>query len=246
MTGDPRRADPAVESRSLRRHGLFAQVAHGADALAVLILLVTGFAVGGVLPEAVASGLGGHVALNGVHRELGLALSLLLVLATVLLFRRMARLVAAALYFPPRDWRWPWNFALHLVRPSRHAVPFHAGRFDPAQRLVFLALIASLCALCASGLYLYWSPPLPPSLMGPMIRVHVVAAWVLIAALGLHLLAAIGVLPTHRHLLGAMFGSGCVPVEAARRLWPGWTARRLAGTPDPRRVSAGAQGSAPK
>ncbi|HEX7325024.1 MAG TPA: cytochrome b/b6 domain-containing protein [Rhodanobacteraceae bacterium] len=210
---------------TLQRHGLGARILHGINALAILVLLVTGFAVSGDLPDGVSALFGGHVSANDAHRWLGLALSIGLLLLALVCARRVVRLLGDVARFRWREWRWYVGFASLLARPARRSAPFHAGRFDPAQRVVFACIVAAALVLCATGVYLFWSPPLPVSLMGPMIRAHIVAAWVLIAALCLHVVAGSGVLPTHRHLLGAMFGNGRVPIALARRLWPGWAQR---------------------
>jgi hypothetical protein len=59
------------------------------------------------------------------------------------------------------------------------------------------------------------------------VRIHLAAAWVFIGAVGVHVVAGTGLLPTHRGVARAMFGDGRVQTELVCRLWPGWTARRL-------------------
>lgn len=212
-------------TEALQRHGLAVRVLHAINAVAIVVLLVTGFAVSGSLPDGVSALFGGHVSANDAHRWLGLALSIALVLLVVACLRRVLSLLGDVLYCRWREWRWYTGFAIFLLRPSRGVAPFHAGRFDPAQRVVFACIVAATVVLCATGVYLFWSPPLPVALMGPMIRAHIAAAWVLIVALCVHVFAGSGALPTHRGLAGAMFGSGRVSVRLARNLWPGWARR---------------------
>lgn len=218
----------------LIRHGLGTRILHAADAVVVIVLLVTGIALGGLLPDSAVAWLGGHERMNSVHQVLGVALAVALVLLAIGLPRRVVRLLRDTTRFRSGDGRWVPRFLQHLALPRRHAVPFHDGRFDPAQRLVFAGILVTLAVALATGLYLYfWTPawPLGQMSLGYAIRVHIVAAWLLILCLCLHITAGLGVLPTHRGLARAMFGNGKVPDGLARTLWPGW-AKRQGPTPD--------------
>lgn len=227
---------------TLVRHGFGTRLLHGADAVVVTVLLVTGVALGGLVPDRAVGWLGGHERVNSVHQVLGVAFAAALVLLALTLPRRIARLLRDAGGFRRGHGRWLPQFLAHLVAPGRHAVPFHDGRFDPAQRIVFLGILATLAVALATGLYLYfWTPAFPfgQAPLGYAIRVHIAAAWLLIACLCLHVAAGLGVLPTHRGLARAMFGNGRVSARLARTLWPGWAARQTAARsaiPRPKRV----------
>lgn len=216
----------------LIRHGRTARVLHAANAAVVIVLLVTGLALGDVVSARVAGWLGGHERINAAHQWLGLAFAVAMVLLAAALPRRVARLLRDSSRFRRGDGRWIRAFLAYLVAPRLRAPPFHDGRFDPAQRLVFLGILVGIAGVTASGVYLYaWTPAfaLGQMSLAYAIRVHIVAAWLLIACLALHIAAGSGLPWTHRGLVRAMFGHGRVPISLARRLWPGW-ARRQAET----------------
>lgn len=209
----------------LLRHAAATRLLHGVDALVVAILLVTGLALGDVIPDGVAALLGGHLRINAVHRLLGVALAAGLLAIVVSVPRRVARWLRDVAHMHRADWRWPLDFLRFFIRPRQHTPPFHAGRFDPAQRIVFLGIFVALAATSASGVYLYfWTPafPLGQLSMAYAVRIHIAAAWLLIACLGLHIIAGSGLLWTHRGIAAAMFGNGKITAKTAHKLWPGW------------------------
>lgn len=218
-----------MKSATLPRHGCGTRALHLANALVVIVLLVTGLALGDVLAERVVAVLGGHLRVNDTHRVLGLAFAAALVLVASFLPGRVSRLLRDTVYFRRGEWRWPLQFLRFCLSPGRHPAPFHDGRFDPAQRVVFCAIILSVVVVSATGVYLYWTPPLGRTVLGYAIRIHIAAAWLLIGCLCVHILAGSGLLRTHRGLVTAMFGDGRVPVPLARVLWPGWTQRQARG-----------------
>lgn len=212
-----------MSEASLMRHGLGTRVLHAINALAVLVLIVTGLALGDVIPGGIAALLGGHLGLNVTHRLLGVAFSLALVLLAVLAPRKVARLIRNVCHMRRDDWRWPFRFGVFLMAPTKHAAPYHDGRFDPAQRIVFGGILVTLAVAAASGVYLYfWTPifPLGQLSMAYAVRIHIAAAWLLIACLVPHIIAGSGLLWTHRGISAAMFGDGKVPVRLAQDLWP--------------------------
>lgn len=210
----------------VRRHGLTARLAHGLNALAIVVLLVTGLALGDwFAPRAVAL-LGGHVAINGAHQYLGLAVVAALLLVACAWPRRTARLIAALRPLRRGDAGWLVSFARFWWRPTRYVAPFHDGRFDPAERVVLSLLIVALAVDGVSGVYLYVLPNWGRVAFVWAIRSHVIAAWVLLVLVGVHATVGLGVLATHRGITRAMFGDGTVSVSLARGLWPGWAARQ--------------------
>lgn len=209
----------------LLRHTAATRWLHGVDALVIVILLVTGLALGDVIPDGIAALLGGHLRINATHRLLGVAFAVALLAIVVNVPRRVAHWLRDVGHMRRADWRWPLDFLRFFMRPRRHAPPFHDGRFDPAQRIVFFGILVALAATSASGVYLYfWTPafPLGQLSMAYAIRIHIVAAWLLIACLALHIAAGSGWLWTHRGLAAAMFGNGKVTAKVARYLWPAW------------------------
>ncbi len=222
--------DPRAAGARIARHGALARVLHALNATIVLLLLFSGLALGDRLPEAWVDALGGHEAFSDLHEWLGLAF----VVASALLIGALSR-HSAALVRRLAEWRrgdlgWPLAFARHLLRSQRTDAPRHSGYFDPLERLVLIIVLATLVLAGLSGVYLYWSPDAPRWAFVVFIRSHIYAGWVLLGALGLHIFAGLGVLPTHRGILGVMFGDGSLPQATARRLWPGWTERKLGET----------------
>lgn len=217
----------------LMRHGLATRIVHAVNALVVLVLIVTGLALGDVIPDRMAWLLGGHLGVDAVHRLLGVAFAASLLLLVLAAPRKVARLLGNVCHLRRGDWRWPLRFTAFLVAPHRHAPPFHDGHFDPVQRGVFLGILVTLALASASGVYLYaWTPafPLGQLSMAYAIRVHIAAVWVLIACIALHIIAGSGVLWTHRGITTAMFGNGEVPARLAQNLWPAWVRRGLKPT----------------
>lgn len=136
-------------------------------------------------------------------------------------------LVGDLVHFRSDEWLWPRSFLKNLLSPGNPSVAFHAGRFHPAQRLVFIVLFCMVALVGASGVYLYILPTAPQWVFLLAIRAHIYGAWMMMAVLCLHVLGGLGILPTHRGLLRAMFGDGTVPIQTARTLWPAWTQQQL-------------------
>lgn len=207
------------------RHGLRTRVLHALNALALLVLLASGLALGDWLPASIVAVVGGHDAIDGVHRWLGLAFVGAAILACTW-WRAPARWLARQLTcWHRREWRWPLDYLRHALAPARRHAPFHNGYFDPLERLVLSLLLLAVIVAGVTGVYLYWLPPAPLWVFLVMIRAHVGAAWAAIALLCIHIIAGLGVLPSHCGIARAMFGDGTVPETTARRLWPGWVAK---------------------
>lgn len=215
-----------MDMTRVQRHGLRARCLHGANAVVLPVLLATGLALGDWLPVSWVDVIGGHDAVDAVHRVLGLVFVGIAALSSAVLWRGTAWLVRELTRFRAGDGRWPLAWLRHALAPGRCAAPFHAGCFDPLERLVLTVLLAATVVVGTSGVYLYFLPPAPSWVFLVAIRAHVYAAWLLIAMLAVHVVAGLGVLPTHRGLARAMFGDGSVPVATARRLWPGWMRTR--------------------
>lgn len=221
----------AVEPLTLARHGLAARLLHAFNALAVLVLLATGLALGDWLAVRMTDWMGGHAEVDALHRTLGLAFVIAWLLLVALLPARIGRLLRDVSRFQRVDWSWPRAFLRFYAHPRSCRLPLHDGRFDPAQRLVFAALIGALALAGASGVYLYLAPPWSRVALAAAIWLHVASAWLLIACVILHIVAGSGLLRTHRGLAAAMFGNGRVTRELAERLWPGWARARMTETP---------------
>ncbi|MDE3097694.1 MAG: cytochrome b/b6 domain-containing protein [Chloroflexota bacterium] len=213
---------------TLLRHERRARLAHLLLAVLVLALVVSGLGMGGRLPGSLTALLGGHERLAAWHRQLGLVFGVCFLTLPLVAGGRLRQMLVEMVRFHRDELRWFFPFFRYCLRPHRHEPPLHDGRYDPAQRIVFLLLGSSLLVCTLSGLVLYVAPPQQTLLLGWAIRVHVGASVVLIASAALHVLAGSGLLPSHRGVARVMFGDGRVPVALASRLWPGWTARQVA------------------
>lgn len=214
----------------LPRHGLRARVLHALNALALLVLLASGLALGDWLPAPLVNAVGGHEAIDGVHQNLGLAFVGAAILASLCFWKSTGWLLRELTRRRRGELRWVWDYLRHLLAPRHHAAPDHAGYFDPLERHVLALLLLAVVITGMSGVYLWWLPPAPTWLFIVMIRAHVAAAWGTLALLAVHVTAGLGVLPSHRGIARSMFGDGSVPLATARRLWPAWAAR-AASTP---------------
>ncbi len=230
---------------TLARHGLRTRALHSLTALVIAVLLVTGLALGDIFANSVVTLLGGHLAVNSVHRQLGMIFATALALLVLLLPGRVRCLLHDTTHFKRDELSWPLDFLRFYLRPARHPVPFHDGRFDPLQRIIFAGIIGSVVLACVSGVYIYLAPPLRQFVLVYMIRTHIVTSWLLIGFLCAHILAGSGLLRTHRGIATAMFGDGRVAVGLANNLWPGWTRRQtdktLAVPPGPHSAQSDAQ-----
>ncbi|WP_417276769.1 cytochrome b/b6 domain-containing protein [Castellaniella sp.] len=217
----------STEPERIQRHGSAVRVAHGVNAVVVIALIATGLALGDQLPAALVATLGGHALVNEIHRLGGVTFATILLLAIGLFHSSTRSLIRDLVYFRRGERRWPQAFLKCILSPAHRRTAFHNGRFDPAQRLILLLLACSTALITATGVYLYILPAAPQWVFLVAIRIHIYGAWVAIIALCLHAFAGLGVLHTHRGLLGAMFGDGTVPMQTARTLWPDWTQKKL-------------------
>ncbi len=213
----------------LLRHGRLVRWLHGLNIVVMAVLLASGLALGGVLAHEIVAWLGGHELARLTHNRLGLAFAAAMLLLLLVMPRRVLRLLRDCLHWRSSDIAWLWRFLPRLWQPQGQ-VPHHDGRFDPAQRLVFGLLLASLVTAAATGVYLYFLPPLGRTWLMWSIRVHIFSAWAVIVLLGIHIIAGIGLLPSHRGIARAMLGDGTVSATLAQRLWPGWARRRDRGS----------------
>jgi formate dehydrogenase subunit gamma len=209
------------------RHAGDVRLAHLTWAIAGGWLSASGLGIHERLPAWAIHLLGGHVVLVTWHGRVGDMLGLALLLAAFFVRKMLSRFLGAIMQFHRADAAWPLALLRSLRHPRQQPVlPWHDGRFDPAQRLIFLILIGSFTLLVMTGLAFNFIPTNIRLLFAWTVRIHLAAAWVLIAAVGVHIIAGTGLLPTHRGVARAMFGDGRVRIDLARRLWPGWTARR--------------------
>ncbi|MBS0211715.1 MAG: cytochrome b/b6 domain-containing protein [Proteobacteria bacterium] len=222
----------------VHRHSLRARLLHGLNALVMLVLLFSGLALADALPSPLVNGVGGHDAIDRVHRGLGLAFAGMAAMACAWWWRSAWWLARELTRWRSGEWSWPAAYLRHAFAPARRPVPFHAGHFDPLERLVLSLLLLAATVAAVSGVYLYLLPPAPLWVFLIAIRAHVIAAWGVLALLAIHAVAGSGLLPSHRGIASSMFGDGRLPLDTARRLWPGWTERAMRAERDEGRREA--------
>lgn len=217
----------AAREPTVLRHAGGVRLAHLIFALLIGVLIVSGLGVQESLPAQVVSILGGHVVLATLHHLLGHVLEFLMLLALYFMLARVRGLLSAVMRFHRFEVAWPLAFLRFLLHPHKNSPPWHNGRFDPIQRIVFLILGGSLVVVVVTGLAFDFIPSNFPMLFAWNLRIHIAAAVVLISAVCVHVTVGSGLLSPHRGVARAMFGDGRVRMTVGRRLWPGWTARQV-------------------
>lgn len=205
------------------RHALAARLGHGAAAFSVALLLLTGYALAEALPQRVTGWLGGHAAASGVHDVWGLGFAVVAMVLLATRWRASCRWLGRLCRVRRQDVIWLREF-LRDFSGAREPGAWHVGRLDPLQRWVLALVLAMLLVVTTSGVCLYLAPLGWRWVFVVAVGVHIDANVVLVAALAVHVLAGLGILPTHRGIWRSMFGDGAVPLATARRLWPAWTA----------------------
>src|SRR5262249_35493437 len=94
----------------------------------------------------------------------------------------------------------------------------HHGHFDPGQRILNIAVVASFGTLLVSGIGLTTIHGGPAFVV--LGRCHRGATYVLSALLVVHLIVALGALPGYRGAWRSMHLGGRTPPDTVRRLWP--------------------------
>lgn len=213
--------------QTVLRHGPPVRIAHALLALSVIVLIVSGLGMAERLPGQAVSMLGGHVWLGDLHRQLGLVFGV--AVAGLMLFGPAAgrRLIRDMCRCSRSEAAWFASFAKYCLAPRRYRPLPHDGRFDPGQRIVFAVIVGSAAALTASAAALYLAPVGSTSLLAWALRIHIVTAVILIAALAVHVLVGVGLLASHRNIGRVMFGDGRVATDLAHTLWPTWTAGKI-------------------
>jgi formate dehydrogenase subunit gamma len=159
------------------------------------------------------------------------------VLPLILASRGVRTFVRETMRRDPGDLRWFAQLPMAVVTGK---FARHEGHFDPGQRIANVGIVALLAALILSGvgLVLVHFGPMFAILAG-VHRYATIAFTVLIAG---HIAVAAGVLPGYRGAWRSMHLDGRLRLDAARRLWPGWTERELGAAP--KRAETSVRGSA--
>jgi cytochrome b subunit of formate dehydrogenase len=203
-------------SRSTRRF-------HAAVYTVTLLLLASGWWLmtgheGQPTPIARLTGVPDAV----LHVWLGWALLALAVLPLAFAIRGVIGFVRETLRYDRGDagWLLRWPAGVLTGRFARHE-----GHFDPGQRLANVAIVGLLVLLIGSGVGLVVVKVGP--LFAVLAALHRIANIVFTVVIAGHILIAAGILPGYRGVWRSMHLGGRLPIDAARRVWPGWTERRL-------------------
>lgn len=185
--------------------------------------------------RAVAQMFGGHAGSSRLHRWLGYAVAAAPAAALLLKPRAVGRFFREASRIDPGDMMWWRRFPGFLLTPARRPPAPHRGHFDPGQRLMAWALVASLALLFLSGLAMVFAVDLLGGAFGLVSRIHTWSAVALALLVAGHVGIGVGILKGYRGVWRAMHsgGRGEVPEELARSLWPVWAGGRLINRDSP-------------
>jgi cytochrome b subunit of formate dehydrogenase len=158
-----------------------------------------------------------------LHLWVGWFFTGLVALAILVAARAAGRFLVDSLRYRRSDLEWfrRWPAALVTGR-----FPWHAGRFDPGQRVANLAMLVAFLAVMASGVAMALLHGGPAFVW--LVRMHRVSTYLLIPLIAGHILIASGVLPGYRGVWRSMHLGGRLDASVARRLWPGWSDRHAA------------------
>jgi cytochrome b subunit of formate dehydrogenase len=158
-----------------------------------------------------------------LHVWLGWALLAIAILPLAFAMRGVIGFVRETLRYDRGDvgWLLRWPVGVFTGRFGRHE-----GHFDPGQRLANVAIVGMLVILIITGVGLVFVHVGPFfAILAQLHRLATIAFTIVIVG---HIVIALGILPGYRGVWRSMHLGGRVPVDAARRVWPGWTERRIA------------------
>jgi formate dehydrogenase subunit gamma len=158
-----------------------------------------------------------------LHVWLGWALLAIAILPLAFATRGVIGFVRETLRYDRGDvgWLLRWPVGVFTGRFGRHE-----GHFDPGQRLANVAIVGMLVILIITGVGLVFVHVGPFfAILAQLHRLATIAFTIVIVG---HIVIALGILPGYRGVWRSMHLGGRVPVDAARRVWPGWTEQRIA------------------
>jgi cytochrome b subunit of formate dehydrogenase len=172
-----------------------------------------------------------------LHVWLGWALVVIALVPLPFAIRGVITFVRESIRYDRGDGRWllRWPIGVATGRFARHE-----GHFDPGQRLANIAIVGLLVLLVGTGIGLVFVHVGP--LFAILATVHRAATILFTVVIVGHIVVAAGMLPGYRGAWRSMHRGGRLRLDTARRLWPGWTERRLGveghedrdtGTPSP-------------
>ena len=198
------------------RYGLVTRIVHWTIALLYVLLFASGFALFEASFYWLSELFGGGPTMRVLHPFLGVAL--------FVLFAAYGVGVARDNRLLPSDRTWLANAAAIMAKHKE--VPVE-GKYNAGQKLMFWAMVACILGLTASGV-LFWRPYFA-DLFGVEVRriataVHVFFAFLMFAAIGVHVYAAFFTKGSTSAML-----TGSVTRAWAKFHHPGWY-RRVAAT----------------
>jgi formate dehydrogenase subunit gamma len=202
--------------RSARRY-------HTAIYLVTLLLLATGWWLltgREGQPSPIARLLG--VPDVQLHVWLGWALLIMALLPLPFAIRGVKTFVRETVRRDKGDLRWLIRLPAAIVTGR---FPPHDGHFDPGQRIANLAIVVLLVVLVGSGVALVFIHAGP--LFAIAAAIHRMATVAFTIVIGGHIVVALGILPGYRGVWRSMHLGGRLHLDTARRLWPGWTERKV-------------------
>jgi formate dehydrogenase subunit gamma len=160
-----------------------------------------------------------------IHTWLGWALLVIAALPLPFAVRGVVHFIRETIRYDRGDLRWLIRLPL-AITTGRFAR--HEGHFDPGQRIANVAIVVLLIALVGSGVGLVVVHVGP--LFAVLAAIHRLATIAFTIVIVGHIVVAAGILPGYRGAWRSMHLGGRLRLDTARRLWPGWTDRHLAGT----------------
>lgn len=219
MTTKP--AETPVRAGTIERYSRRTRWFHAGVYLATLVLLGTGWWLltgneGDPSPLARLFSMPDTT----LHKDVGWALTALIVLGPLLGMRGVRTFTVESLRFRANDGRWfaRWPSAVFTGRFARHE-----GHFDPGQRILNILLVTGLLVLIGSGVGLVLLHGGPT--FAVLARLHKWATYFCTVLIAGHVLIAAGILPGYKGVWRSMHLGGRLDARVARRLWPGWLER---------------------
>jgi formate dehydrogenase subunit gamma len=205
-----------VEQRHVVRYRRPARLFHTATYLVTFVLLATGWwlRTGREGQPSLLAKLSG-VADVEIHRRAGWVLVGLVVAGVTIGARAAITFVRETARLDRSDWSWWWHWPVGAITGRFRS---HRGHFDPGQRLVNVAFIATFATLIITGVGLTTVHGGPQFVV--LSTWHRGATYVLTVLVVAHLLLAFGLLPGYRGAWRSMHLGGRTPAATARRLWP--------------------------
>jgi cytochrome b subunit of formate dehydrogenase len=209
-------AGQMVGTRTVQRYGRLGRWFHAGIYVTVLVALATGwwFIVAGYQSHSPLARLTG-MSDGAIHELAGQASVAVFLVWLPFGLRGVGSFVRETVRFRRGDGRWLANLP-RAAFTGRFGD--HDGHFDPGQRLMNMVVVLTLLVLVLTGLGMLYLPSEPIDLF----TIHRWASYLLTPALLGHIVVAAGVLPGYRGVWRSIHLGGRLPVEVARRIWPGW------------------------